>query len=207
MVLTPFHELHSTCVEHGTTPQPLSADYDDPTSAILTAHKCAKLLGASPSASIPRLESSALGFGNEKGSADMVVLHVDGHAAAKDATLLLAWVDTFVRAYDQIGFSKSSTFTLLLLGPLTSPLFREERDLDDLYSFIQRPVQSAWKPKVDPGSFLVSVRRLEGVVRRDAFSRLGEFQRFLHGAYSKAPLERVLSDITYKMGYSSKYGS
>lgn len=139
----------------------------------------------------------------------MVIFHIDGHAFTESAdnnnASAVEWIDSFVRAFDQVQDSKATTLTLLITGPFTSPSpASSNTQILDLDGYcIRRPLQSA---QSSIQYFAVS-RRLLGVARCDAFQKLQDFSQFHLGAYSCLPVNRLLQDISYKLGFGKKYGA
>ena len=141
----------------------------------------------------------------------MLILNVDGHTYSHNQNpqiTLLEWIDTFIKAYDQIPAAKASTFTVVALGPFMSTDMSQASEMLNLDGYhIHRPLQSWQSPNSSPSSFFTVSHRLQGVTRRDNLHLLAEFSHFHQGAYCCMPLDRLIPDIAYKLGCSQKYGS
>ena len=141
-----------------------------------------------------------------------VFVHVDGQLPLYDQANVtsLEWVDAFIKAFDETQNAKMSTLTIFVGGPIDkkdlSPVTGGEAVMQGGYSFLQ-PFQSAESSISHSDTMFIVSRRLQGVVRRDAFARLRDFALFHQGAYSTMPLDRLLPDVAYKIGCAKKYGS
>ena len=163
-----------------------------------------------PSSPFPSGFDSPSTQGGRKDNA--VFVHVDGQLPLYDQANMtsLEWVDAFVKAFDQTHNAKTSTLTLFVGGPFDkkdlSPVSGGEAFMQGGYSFLQ-PIQSAESSVSDSSATFIVLRRLQGVVRRDAFARLRDFAFFHQGSYSTIPLDRLLADVAYKIGCAKKYGA
>lgn len=140
------------------------------------------------------------------GWSDLIVLHIDGSDHPESSSnSTMGWMNAFIKGFN----SFEEVMIVIVAGLVRGPLHDDKTDNMDGYS-IQRPLQSIEKTQnsqidFDRDFHFLSSRRLRGSVRVDDRDRFREVSRF--DAYSAIPIDRLIPEIAYLIGRSSKFGS
>lgn len=143
--------------------------------------------------------------------------------AYRRACTAVAWAESLLRYLDTIPGFQDTVLTTLVFGSSVHPLpkafhLATQQSSNEMNTFnrdclmLQRPVQSFQLSGVDKVDVLldrpaVVVHRLNGVIRKDRVDGLVLAKVEGRGGGGCILVERMFTEIAYKLGFAPKYGA